>query len=66
MKINVNLNAMNHYEAKFNRNAENISQNRNLTKNIVEESINLKVFEAQIIPIKTEDKIIKTILDIKA
>jgi len=66
MKIITNLNAMSYYENKFNQNAENISKNENLTKNIVEENINLKSFEVQTKPIKIEDKMIKTLLDIKA
>jgi len=65
MKIS-NLNAMNYYETKFNQNAESISKNKNLTKNIIEENINSKAFEVQTKPIKIEDKMIKTLLDIKA
>jgi len=65
MKIS-NLNAMNYYENKVNKSAENIAKNEDLTKNIVEENINAKAFEVQTKPIKTQDEMIQTLLDIKA
>jgi hypothetical protein len=66
MKINPNINAMNMYADRFDKNAENIAQNKDLTKNIVEENVNAKAFEAQTKPIKTQDEMMKTLLDIKA
>jgi hypothetical protein len=66
MKINSNVNAMNYYANKFNKNADNIAKGENLAKNIVEENINAKAFEVQTKPIKTQDEMMKTLLDIKA
>jgi len=66
MRINTNINAMSYYENEFNKNADNIAKNKNLTKNIVEENINAKAFEAQIKPIRIQDEMFKSLLDIKA
>jgi flagellar hook protein FlgE len=66
MRINTNINAMNFYADKFNKNAENIAENKDLTKNLIEENINAKAFEVQTKPLKTEDEMFKSLLDIKA
>ncbi|GAX87557.1 conserved hypothetical protein [Lebetimonas natsushimae] len=66
MKINSNINAMNIYAEKFNKNADNIAKGNNLTKNIIEENINAKAFEVQTKPINTENEMFKSLLDIKA
>ncbi|WP_024786780.1 MULTISPECIES: hypothetical protein [unclassified Lebetimonas] len=66
MRINANISAMNYYADKFNKNAENIAKNKDLAKNLIEENVNAKAFEAQSKPIKTEDEMFKSLLDIKA
>jgi hypothetical protein len=66
MRINSNVNAMNIYMDKFNKNTDDIAKGKDFTKNIVEENINAKSFEAQTKPIKTQDEMMKTLLDIKA
>jgi hypothetical protein len=66
MRINSNINAMSLYMDKFNKNAENLAKGGDLAKNIVEENINAKAVEIQTKPIKTQNEMIKTLLDIKA
>jgi hypothetical protein len=66
MKINSNLNAMNIYMDKFNKNADYLAEGKDLAKNIIEENINAKAFEVQTKPVKTQDEMLKSLLDIKA
>jgi flagellar hook protein FlgE len=65
MKINSNINALNLYADKFNKNAKNIAEGKNIAKNLIEENINAKAFEVQTKPVKTQDEMLKSLLDIK-
>jgi len=66
MTINTNVNAINFYSNRFDKNADEIAKDKDFTKNIVEENVNAKSVEAQTAPIKTEDEMFKSLLDIKA
>jgi len=65
MTINTNLNAINFYSNRFDKNAEEIAKDKDFTKNIIEENVNAKSVEAQTAPIKKEDEMFKSLLDIK-
>jgi len=65
MTINTNLNAINFYSNRFDKNADEIAKDKDFTKNIVEENVNAKSVEIQTAPIKTEDEMFKSLLDIK-
>jgi len=47
MTINSNVNAINFYSNRFDKNAEEIAKDKDFTKNIIEENVNAKSVEAQ-------------------
>ena len=73
MKINnsfnnyyVNLKSIQDINKKMDTDAQEISEDKNITKNLVDEEILKDDFKANIVSIKTQDENNKTILDLKA